>query len=387
MVRVSLVCCLRATFVLGTLLLLGIAYASLYAKNSPAYLSSPRDVASGLKSAQQGSLPRTEASFSPAVHQRRRPPPNYSVKDMAFDERMKFQKGEVDSFCSHYNYTFPTSKRLIAALNRHILVHEDARVLFCFVPKSGCTTLKILFYVSQGLLPQSEVTKDKDSVDQLLLEDVMVRASFMQMTPEDRIHAINTYFKFVMYRNPLERMVSVYRSKLSRWPLLGLKRDIPHFNWVRRHIYKYSHPEEYKQWEYDRGVVPKNVSFEDFVLYLMTDPMELRVDEHFASTFELCSPCGVKYDYYGNFNTFEEDAAILMKKIHASPSHLRHSYYLSNDTTQVVMGQYFNQLSTDLKRKVLNFFAKELHFYYRLFPEEAGSHKDILGLEDDLPPL
>ena len=273
------------------------------------------------------------------------------------------------------------------ALNRHLLVHKEARVLLCFVPKSGCTTLKILLYVSQGLLPPSEVGKDKDSVDQLLLEDVMVRASFLHMTPEERKLAMATYFKFIMYRNPLERMVSVYRSKLSRWPLQGLKRDTPHFNWVRRHIYKYTHPEEYKLWEYDRGVVPKNVSFRDFAVYLMTDPLELRVDEHFAPTFDLCNPCQVRYDYYGNFNTFEEDAAVLMKKIHSSPAHLRHSYYQKNDTTQAIVGQYFDQLSTDLKRKVLLFYARELHVYYRLFPEEAGSHKDILGLEDDLPPL
>ena len=299
----------------------------------------------------------------------------------------QFQKGEVDSFCAQYNYTFPTNKRTREALNRHILVHKEAHVLLCFVPKSGCTTLKVLLYVSQGLLPPSEVAKDKDSVDQLLLEDVMVRASFLSMTPDEREQALATYFKFVMYRNPLERMVSVYRSKLSRWPLLGLKRDTPHFNWARRHIYKHTHPEEYKLWEYDRGVVARNVSFEDFVLYLTTDPMEFKHDEHFAATFNLCDPCRVRYDYYGNFNTFEEDAAVLMKRIHARPSHLRSSYYQKNDTTQMVMGQYFSQLDTDLKRKVLHFFAKELHFYYLLFPEEAGTHKDILGLEDDLPPL
>ncbi|KAL5506774.1 hypothetical protein EMCRGX_G008514 [Ephydatia muelleri] len=369
MVRVRWVCGLRTAAVLATLILLGIT----------------RNVAGELQDVRQSSS--TQSVAPAAVHQRRRPPPTYSARDMPFDERVKFQKGEVDSFCAQYNYTFPTNKRTREALNRHILVHKEAHVLLCFVPKSGCTTLKVLLYVSQGLLPPSEVAKDKDSVDQLLLEDVMVRASFLSMTPDEHEQALTTYFKFVMYRNPLERMVSVYRSKLSRWPLLGLKRDTPHFNWARRHIYKYTHPEEYKLWEYDRGVVARNVSFEDFVLYLTTDPMEFKYDEHFAPTFDLCNPCRVRYDYYGNFNTFEEDAAVLMKRIHARPSHLRSSYYQKNDTTQVVMGQYFSQLDTDLKRKVLHFFAKELHFYYLLFPEEAGTHKDILGLEDDLPPL
>jgi hypothetical protein len=35
-------------------------------------------------------------------------------------------------------------------LGRHILLNSRSKAAFCFVPKIGCTNLKILFFIAQG---------------------------------------------------------------------------------------------------------------------------------------------------------------------------------------------------------------------------------------------
>lgn len=41
--------------------------------------------------------------------------------------------------------------RNISTMNaRQMLVNDKARTAYCYVPKAGCTTLKILFFKAQG---------------------------------------------------------------------------------------------------------------------------------------------------------------------------------------------------------------------------------------------
>ena len=104
MVRVSWVCGVRVAVVLATIVLLGITYvqrlSGVYEKDpykfNHAYSSShlSQDVAGELHDERRQSPSKhSEASVATAaVHQRRRPPPAYSARDMPFDERMKVRR-------------------------------------------------------------------------------------------------------------------------------------------------------------------------------------------------------------------------------------------------------------------------------------------------------
>ncbi len=51
----------------------------------------------------------------------------------------------MDKFCRvYYSQTDATYDM------RNILLYDDAETAFCFVPKVGCTTLKVLFFTVQG---------------------------------------------------------------------------------------------------------------------------------------------------------------------------------------------------------------------------------------------
>ena len=51
---------------------------------------------------------------------------------------------------SSQQYVLPSEDEGSKSLYRHLLVNDKTRTLFSFVPKTGCTNLRILFFLVQG---------------------------------------------------------------------------------------------------------------------------------------------------------------------------------------------------------------------------------------------
>ena len=145
-------------------------------------------------------------------------------------------------------FTLPRSPYQDLVLSRHLLVDDHTKSVFCYAPKVGCTNLKLALFYAQGLVTKEDLVKSRDDIDQNKLEECVILASLISRNKPERIEILKKSFKFIMYRNPLERLVSAYRSKVRRYPLVGLQKDIPHYNWLRRRIFAYTNPSDYKHW-------------------------------------------------------------------------------------------------------------------------------------------
>ena len=156
----------------------------------------------------------------------------------------------------------------------------------------------------------SQLTASRDSVDQERLEEVQYAQSFLSRSNAQRAYTFKHYYRFMMYRNPLERLVSGYRSKVERFPLVGLDNDKPHYNWLRKAVYSETHPDEYNEFVRNKGKTGVNITFSNFIDYWLMQPEEIRVDEHFRSVFAVCQPCRTRFNFYGNFKHFHRDAQV-----------------------------------------------------------------------------
>ena len=252
--------------------------------------------------------------------------------------------------------------------------------MYCFLPKVGCTNLKLLLFASQGLIPRSELHVPRDEVDQSKLMSVVQNSSL-----RNKRHYLSHYFKYIMVRNPLERLASAFRSKIERYNLTGTRANIPHYNWARAIILKRVHPRRYRDWI--RGdTKPVSISFSDFISYWL-DPKDavFQYDDHFMSMLNICQPCRTRFDFYGNFHHFERDTHVLIDKIGASMSDLRQGYYSEDASTGQRVKLYYSTLSDPQKRAVLKKLTLELEFHYTIFPEERDSHRQIMSIDADLP--
>ena len=220
-------------------------------------------------------------------------------------------------------------------------------------------------------------------MDQQKLEEAITKHSFTGLTRKRKRYMLKNYYKFVMYRNPIERLLSAYRSKVQRTPLKGLNFK-SHYNWLKKEILAYKQPSLYKRWRASKGIYPINITFSDFIDYWL-HKRGLEFDEHFQTIYSLCQPCQVQYNYYGNFNTFKFDSKVLISHIGSNSTLLRDGYYKKGELTSDISPQYFGELTDQQKELIINKLALDLSFYYSIFPTERDIHKTIMGTNYDIP--
>ena len=126
------------------------------------------------------------------------------------------------------------------------------------------------------------------------------------------------------------------------------------------------------------------ITFPDFIDFWL-HKSTLRFDEHFQSIYELCQPCQIRYNYYGNFNDFDHDAEVLINHMDSSSTLLRDGYYKEGEKTSALAPVHYKALSAKQKELIINKLALDLGFYYSIFPTERGIHKSIMNTDHNVP--
>ena len=294
----------------------------------------------------------------------------------------------MEEFCAKYHH-FHREPRLPTLregddLYRHLIVDDKEKVIFCFVEKSGCTDMKRLMFVNMGLLPK--VTISWKWVDNTkYLETALKKSNFARtdFTLSSRTQRLKTHFKFMVVRNPLERLVSGYRNKIEP-PLDAESFRLKQFGPMQLEILRKYRPRDVEKWLDLNMSYPLTVSFMNFVQYLV-DEENIHINAHFRPMINICRPCHIKYDFYANFRSLSEDIAYIIHKIHAQPKYYRDQSLHSNSTqTKNLLGHYYAQLPETLRRRLFKDWRTELDFYYHLFPDDRDSHILLLGVDENL---
>ena len=244
----------------------------------------------------------------------------------------------------------------------------------------GCTSLKTLYLTTQGLIPKPKDFFSNNDKQQWAVSTY----SFERKNNTECEKDITTYYKFVMYRHPLDRLLSAYRNKVRKFPMLT--QGNASFNWYKMKVYAYTHPVLYKKWEAKQGVEPINITFTDFITFwLETKDPWANQDPHFVILSQLCDPCRTRFHFYGDFDNFDQDASVLFEKIGGDMKSLHPGYYKdTKQTTHNLVKDHFSLLTLEQKRGLLKRLSPELDFYYQIFPSKRNNHKVILDMTDDL---
>uniref|UniRef100_A0A452RQS0 Carbohydrate sulfotransferase n=1 Tax=Ursus americanus TaxID=9643 RepID=A0A452RQS0_URSAM len=265
--------------------------------------------------------------------------------------RQQERKRVMREACAKYRAS--SSRRAVTP--RHvsrIFVEDRHRVLYCEVPKAGCSNWKRVLMVLAGLA---------SSTAEIQHNTVHYGSALKRLDTFDRqgiLHRLSTYTKMLFVREPFERLVSAFRDK-------------------------FEHPNSYYHPVFGKAILARyranasrealrtgsGVRFPEFVQYLLDVHRPVGMDIHWDHVSRLCSPCLIDYDFVGKFESMEDDANFFLSLIRA-PRNLtfprfkdRHSQEAR--TTAQIAHQYFTQLSALQRQRTYDFYYMDyLMFNY-----------------------
>ncbi|XP_068587962.1 carbohydrate sulfotransferase 8-like [Cebidichthys violaceus] len=256
----------------------------------------------------------------------------------------------MKEMCAKYKSNI--SKTITAHHVKNLFVEDKYKLLYCQVPKAGCSNWKRTLIVLAGLAPNA----------QSIQHDTVHEGNYLRkLHTFDRkgiTHRLETYTKVMFVREPLERMVSAYRDKFEN------PNSYYHNLFGKAIISKYRADPSPEALNTGNGV-----TFKEFVQYLLDVHRPAGMDIHWEQANQLCNPCLIDYDFIGKFENMEEESNFLLRLTGAPPNVKLPSFKDRNpadtrtsvNTTQ----KYFSQVSTLERQRIYDFYYTDyLMFNY-----------------------
>ncbi|XP_035274486.1 carbohydrate sulfotransferase 8-like [Anguilla anguilla] len=233
-----------------------------------------------------------------------------------------------------------------------IFVEDRHKLLYCEVPKVGCSNWKRVLMVLGGAAASTrEIKHDAAHYGNHLKRlDAFDRRGIAQR--------LETYTKVLFVREPLERLVSAFRDKFEN------PNSYYHPVFGKPIISKYRANASQAALRTGAGV-----TFKEFMQYLLDVHRPVGMDIHWEHVNQLCSPCLLDYDFVGKFETMEEEANFLLRSTGA-PGNLtfpsfKDRHPQAERTSARITQRYFAQLSASERQRAYDFYYMDyLMFNY-----------------------
>ncbi|XP_034434178.1 carbohydrate sulfotransferase 8-like [Hippoglossus hippoglossus] len=265
-------------------------------------------------------------------------------------KQLEDRKKLMKEICAKYKSSI--SRTITRHHVKYLFVVDKYKLLYCQVPKAGCSNWKRTLMVLAGQAYNTQSIKhDTVHYDHRLKK----LDSFDQ---KGIMHRLKTYTKVMFVREPLERMVSAYRDKF------GNPNNYYHSLFGKPIISKYRANASLEALRTGNGV-----TFKEFVQYLLDVHRPVGMDIHWEQANQLCNPCLIDYDFIGKFETMYEESDFFLRLIGAPQNLTLPSFKDRNPTetrtsTQVTQS-YFSEVSMMERQRVYDFYYMDyLMFNY-----------------------
>ncbi|CAB3230479.1 unnamed protein product [Arctia plantaginis] len=234
----------------------------------------------------------------------------------------------------------------------HIIIDDERKLLYCYVPKVACTNWKRLLMILAGKWNGTDIL----AVPGHLAQAPGVFRELSNVTREERDYMLENYNKMIIVRNPFERLLSAYRNKFE-----GTTPSAKYFQERAGKLIIKAFRENPTAESLNNG---DDVTFKEFALFVLNKSENLNNmvnNEHWTPITKLCHPCLINYTLVGKYETLHDDAQLALKTINVTNIQLPHLSRTSG--TAEKLHSYFSQLDLPLIRELYKLFEND----YRMF--------------------
>lgn len=235
--------------------------------------------------------------------------------ELSVEERFKLRKMRAERVCEANQWTGLDQYLVEEGARRrpNILYVDKFKMLYCVIPKVGCTNWKkVLLYLNGDL--DEEKSKAVESGNWYSISgsyandpENLEGMNFWSLNKTERLKRLDTHTKFMVTRDPFERLLSAFRNKIQTY------REHDTFGDISNKIHRV-----YSRQEREKRSSTSPASFGEFLRHVVdknpTSPI-IPKNEHWENYWSLCYPCDIDYDYILKLETIEEDSSWLFKKL------------------------------------------------------------------------
>ncbi|KAL8619528.1 hypothetical protein ACOMHN_011879 [Nucella lapillus] len=179
------------------------------------------------------------------------------------------------------------------------LVDDRHRLLYCYIPKNGCSFWKRVFSVLDG----SNSGRSVFNISGTAIHRAQSAFSTLAQGSGSFLavhHLFQASRKILFVRDPLHRLFSGYVDKFfSPCSFASLEAG------VFRNCFNVTK---------NNSSCTRGLNFTEFLLYVTND-RGYPVNEHFLRQHSLCFPCHVDYDFVGKLESFQRDVEFILKEV------------------------------------------------------------------------
>lgn len=262
--------------------------------------------------------------------------------DRALSDALESRRRILQEVCSRYQPDV-SQRRISQRQVARVYVEDRHRLLYCEVPKSGCSNWKRVLMVLSG---KARSTRGIPHDEAHYGNKLRRLEAYDQNGIAKRLDAFR---KVIFVREPFERLVSAFRDKFES------PNSYYHPVFGRPIISKYRVNATKQALRTGAGV-----TFPEFVQYLLDVKRPVGMDIHWEPVSQMCSPCLMRYNFIGKFENLEKEANFLLRNISA-PANLTFPDFKDRNpnaerTSAKITRDYFAQLNATERQKVYDFY-------------------------------
>ncbi|XP_076445538.1 carbohydrate sulfotransferase 13-like [Babylonia areolata] len=223
------------------------------------------------------------------------------------------------------------------------LVDQRHQLMYCFIPKVASSTMKRVFSILEGKnRGQSLFNLSSRFIHR-------IRGSYTQMRPGTgsflrRYHAVNKFTKFLIVRDPYERLFSAFVDRLFG---------------ISENLVKMTRLVKMPQSERQNRCAVMNLRFSHLVDYVTRFP-PTGMDQHYTPYFVSCFPCHISYDYISKMETFRSDVENVLTSVGVDSREVLGDEEKFNTTSELSILRDVSKRAFEIMKKntSLNCFTK-----------------------------